>query len=130
MSNERDFLEQQGLSDESIDDILEHFGVRGQKWGVRRKTSRDSRTKRLNSGTATLRDKLIRDADLDGGNKQMKDQSVSNFMRGETFKKKGTSGKKSKPMSSLTSNSIKIGLGVAGGLLAVNGLKNMGIIKR
>lgn len=31
-----DFLEQQGFSDESIDDYLEHFGIKGQRWGVRR----------------------------------------------------------------------------------------------
>lgn len=33
------FLEGQGFSDESIDDFLEHFGVRGQKWGVRKTTT-------------------------------------------------------------------------------------------
>lgn len=31
------FLERQGFSDESIDDFLEHFGVLGQRWGVRKK---------------------------------------------------------------------------------------------
>lgn len=30
------FLEGQGLSDESVDDFLEHFGVKGQRWGVRK----------------------------------------------------------------------------------------------
>lgn len=31
-----DFLEQQGLSDEAIDDHFEHFGVGGMKWGIRK----------------------------------------------------------------------------------------------
>lgn len=30
------FLEAQGLSDESIDIFLEHYGAKGMKWGVRR----------------------------------------------------------------------------------------------
>lgn len=32
------FLENQGLSDESIDDILEHFGKKGMRWGQRKST--------------------------------------------------------------------------------------------
>jgi hypothetical protein len=31
------YLEHQGFSDEMIDDFFEHHGVKGQKWGVRRK---------------------------------------------------------------------------------------------
>lgn len=48
-------------------DYLEHFGVQGMKWGVRREANRNARSKRLKDGTATKRDKLIREADLDGG---------------------------------------------------------------
>jgi len=35
------FLEDQGFSDEAIDEYFEHHGVAGQKWGVRN-TSRSS----------------------------------------------------------------------------------------
>ena len=30
------YLEHQGLSDDEIDAVLEHYGVKGQKWGIRR----------------------------------------------------------------------------------------------
>lgn len=53
-----------------LDDYLEHFGVKGMRWGVRRAESRAARTKRIKDGTATLRDKFIREADLDGGRTQ------------------------------------------------------------
>jgi hypothetical protein len=52
------------------DAYLEHFGVRGMKWGVRRAQNRDARTERLKSGKASVKDKLIREADLDGGRTQ------------------------------------------------------------
>lgn len=66
-----EFLEHQGLTDDQIDDyFLAHYGVKGQKWGVRRANSRDARSARLKSGTATKKDRLIRDADLDGGRTQ------------------------------------------------------------
>lgn len=42
------FLEQQGFSDEGIDEYLEHFGMRGQKWGVRNSSS--SRSSSSSSG--------------------------------------------------------------------------------
>lgn len=29
------FLEHQGFSDEEIDDFIEHFGIKGMRWGVR-----------------------------------------------------------------------------------------------
>lgn len=31
-----EYLEHQGLTDDDIDEVLAHFGVKGQKWGVRR----------------------------------------------------------------------------------------------
>lgn len=31
-----EYLEHEGLDDEEIDSVLAHFGVPGQKWGVRR----------------------------------------------------------------------------------------------
>jgi len=31
-----DYLEHNGLSDDEIDEVLAHFGVKGMKWGVRR----------------------------------------------------------------------------------------------
>lgn len=57
------------MSDGS-NEFLEHFGVKGMKWGVRRAQNRDARTERLRKGTATRRDKFIREADLDGGRTQ------------------------------------------------------------
>lgn len=73
---------------EEVAAFLEHFGVKGMKWGVRRAESRDARTQRLTSNTATKRDKLIRDADLDGGAPKYSIKSPQNFsVRGETFKK-------------------------------------------
>lgn len=63
-----EFLEHQGFGDDEIDEyFLAHYGVKGQKWGVRRANSRDARSVRLKNGTATKRDKLIREADIDGG---------------------------------------------------------------
>ena len=48
------FLEQQGFSDEAIDDYLEHHGVRGQRWGVKNSSSkgstRESRRQALTPG--------------------------------------------------------------------------------
>jgi hypothetical protein len=35
-----EFLEHQGLSDEAIDAFFAHYGVKGQKWGVRRAQKR------------------------------------------------------------------------------------------
>lgn len=54
----------------NMDDYLEHFGVKGMRWGTRRTVSRDARTARLKKGTATRKDKFIREADLDGGRTQ------------------------------------------------------------
>ena len=62
-------------------DFLAHFGVKGMKWGVRNAEKRNARTERLSNNTATLKDKLVRDFDLDGGNKNYS-------FRGETFKKR------------------------------------------
>lgn len=33
------YLEAQGMSDDEIDVVLQHYGVRGQKWGIRKKRS-------------------------------------------------------------------------------------------
>ena len=52
------------------DTYLSHVGVKGMKWGVRRAQNRDARTERLKSGKASVKDKLIREADLDGGRTQ------------------------------------------------------------
>jgi hypothetical protein len=38
-------LEDRGLTDEQIDEFLEHHGVKGQKWGVRRATKLQSMSK-------------------------------------------------------------------------------------
>lgn len=46
------FLEDQGLSDESIDEFLEHFGVRGQKWGVRKKNINSNNSETVSSGSS------------------------------------------------------------------------------
>lgn len=35
-----EYLEHQGATDEEIDDFLEHFGVKGMQWGVRRAEKR------------------------------------------------------------------------------------------
>lgn len=48
-----------------VDEFLEHHGVKGQKWGQRRRQASIAREKRYKAGTQTLRDKIIRDADLD-----------------------------------------------------------------
>lgn len=51
-----------------IDLFLEHHGVKGMHWGVRkerRATERVARRERFKSGTPTLKDKLIRDLDFD-----------------------------------------------------------------
>lgn len=74
------FLEDQGFSDESIDDFLEHFGVRGQKWGVRRQSRLDLKSSKLTAKSNYLiskRDQLDRkSADIssrrDGGKTKTK----------------------------------------------------------
>lgn len=43
------FLEHEGFSDEAIDDFLEHFGVRGQKWGVRRQSRLDLKSAKISA---------------------------------------------------------------------------------
>lgn len=55
---------------DGVEDFLAHFGVKGTQWGVRRAKSRDARSERLRNGTASKKDKLIRDADIDGGRTQ------------------------------------------------------------
>lgn len=76
-TNEIDiFLKNQGFSDETIDDFLEHFGVLGQKWGVRRAYNKSERQHRLRSGKETRKDKIIKSLDLDRTNpKQRKANS-------------------------------------------------------
>lgn len=39
-------LEHQGFSDDEIDEYLEHFGVKGMKWGTRRAQAKEYKTKR------------------------------------------------------------------------------------
>lgn len=53
---------------EHFDAPLEHSGVKGMKWGVRRKQNKEARIQRLKSGKGTLKDKLIRDLDIGGTN--------------------------------------------------------------
>lgn len=89
------------------DGYLEHYGTKGMKWGVRRDQSRDARTARIKSGTASKRDKLIREADLDGGRTQA-------IRKGEI---KGMS------------KSQKVGLAFVGVLLAAQGTLTLAAIK-
>ncbi len=51
-----EMLEERGLSDEDIDAVLEHAGVKGMKWGVRRE-KRLQRATRVADGTASTKDK-------------------------------------------------------------------------
>lgn len=72
------FLEHQGLSDEMIDEFFAHYGVKGQKWGVRRRAQkRAERRERFKSGKATRKDKLIVDLDFDRSSKERKADSRS-----------------------------------------------------
>lgn len=52
-----EYLEHQGLSDDEIDEFLEHFDVPGMKWGVRKQRILE-RTQRVADGTGSRGDKF------------------------------------------------------------------------
>lgn len=54
-----EYLEHAGLSDEEIDTVLVHFGVKGMRWGVRRDTRAQSLI-RYAEGKGTRGDKFRR----------------------------------------------------------------------
>lgn len=93
--------------DEKVEDFLSHYGVKGQKWGVRRAQNREARSERIKSGTATKRDRLTRELDLDGG-------------RTQAIRKKEIP-----PMS----KSEKAGLLFLSGLIAAQGFLTLAAIK-
>lgn len=60
------------MTDDQVNEFLEHYGVAGMRWGVRkqsgatrRESNRQARRQRFAEGKATQRDKLISDLDLD-----------------------------------------------------------------
>lgn len=44
------FLKHQGFSDEKIDSFIEHFGIKGMRWGVRNSVGSSSDTFSQNAG--------------------------------------------------------------------------------
>jgi hypothetical protein len=51
-------LEAKGMTDDEIDEYLEHFGVKGMRWGVRRQR-RLERLQRVGAGRGSGRDNAI-----------------------------------------------------------------------
>lgn len=63
------------LTDEDVDDFLEHVGVKGMHWGVRgtrRAQKRIDRTQRIATGTASTKDRVLGSAfTKKGANRQL-----------------------------------------------------------
>jgi hypothetical protein len=65
------------FDDDEVLEYLEHFGVKGMRWGQRRAQSRSERRLRFKSGTPTLKDKAIRELDLDRSRSERKEDRKS-----------------------------------------------------
>lgn len=88
-------LEDEGLSHAEIDDyFLEHYGVKGMKWGVRRtrriQKSID-RTKRIADGTASVKDRVLGSAITKKGAQRQLQRGANNQAKMLAGKRKTSS---------------------------------------
>lgn len=60
------------MNSTDLDAILEHYGVKGMKWGVRKRRSEGDRAKTFGSGRTRFKDKKVKDLDDEEINRRIK----------------------------------------------------------
>lgn len=100
------------MSSETVANILEHHGVKGMKWGVRKKRNESARAKQFGSGKTRFKDAKVKDLSEEEINKRIKRMELEKRYS-DLNKSKKKAG--SDYVSTILSNSGKSAAGAAVG---------------